>query len=125
MNEQPTRELQQFQKLVVQHHYINALNKKLDELEWEGEKKDTIIEMRDNEILDLKHQASIQSLRYTKLEREFKEFTAKVKLAKTDNDKINKQQELINLLKHELNSVKERLQVSNRMNQLLARQNRK
>lgn len=114
--------LQQFQKLIVQNIYIKQLNKWLDELEWENEKKDTIIEMRENDILELKNQMSIQTLRYSKIEREFKEFTNKVKQSKVDTEKVNKQQDLINELKHKLKSTEDRLQIASRMNQLLARQ---
>lgn len=49
-NIQPTRELGRFQKMILQQKYIEQLNKWLDELEWENEKKDTIIQQRDAEI---------------------------------------------------------------------------
>lgn len=122
MSHQPTKDLQQFQKLIVQDLYIKYLNKGLDYLGWENEKKDAIIEMKDNEINELKNSMSIQTLQFTKLQREFKEYINKVKKAKVDLEKEGKQQELISELRNKLRSAEERLKVSHQMNQLLVKQ---
>lgn len=53
-NEQCNTKLNQFQKLVLQNIYIKKLNLWLDELNWENEKKERIIEMKDEEIELLK-----------------------------------------------------------------------
>ncbi len=124
LNRQPTKELQQFQKLIVQDLYIKYLNKGLDYFQWENEKKEAIIEMKDKEISDLLRKMSVQTLQHNKLEREFKEYVKKVKEVKTNSEKANKQQDLINDLKNRLSSTEERLRISHKMNQLLARQNK-
>lgn len=53
LNHQETKELSIFQRFVVQGQYIKQLNLWLDELEWENEKKERIIEMKDEEIAKL------------------------------------------------------------------------
>lgn len=92
LNRQPTKELQQFQKLIVQDLYIKYLNKGLDYFQWENEKKDAIIEMKDKEITELQIINSKQSFQILKVEREFKEYVKKVKANKSDLEKQNKQQ---------------------------------
>lgn len=91
---------------------------------WENEKKDTIIEMREKEIEELKAEQAVHAKRYSKLEKEFKEFTNKIKQSKIDVDKVNKQQVIIDGLRRELTSTQERLKVSHRMNELLTKQNK-
>ena len=78
LNRQPTKELSQFQKLIVQDLYIKYLNKGLDYFEWENEKKDTIIEMREKEIenlkyltIELKQQIEEQQKRYLELQKKY------------------------------------------------------
>ena len=55
LNKQETKELTIFQKYVVQNIYIKKLNQWLDELNWELEKKETIIETQEKEIEKLKN----------------------------------------------------------------------
>jgi len=47
---QTNKGLYTFQKLIVQDLYIKKLNKWMDELDWEIEKKDTIIKSKEEEI---------------------------------------------------------------------------
>lgn len=123
-NIQPTKELSQFQKLIVQDLYIKQLNKWLDELDWENEKKDALVEMKEKEIADLKEKLITQKNKITKVESEFHEYIKKVKSAKIDIDKHKAQQDVIDKLKHELQSCESRLKTSHRMNELLAKQNK-
>jgi len=124
LNRQPTKELQQFQKLIVQDLYIKYLNKGLDYFQWENEKKDAIIEMKDKEITELQIINSKQSFQILKVEREFKEYVKKVKANKSDLEKQNKQQSIIDDLKQRLQSTEQRLRVSHKLNELMARQNK-
>lgn len=123
-NTQPTKELSQFQKLIVQDLYIKKLNKWLDEMEWENEKKDALIEMKEKEITDLHAALRKKADHILKVEKEFHEYIKKVKQAKIDTDKHKKQQELIDKLKSELKSTEDRLKIQHRINELLARQNK-
>jgi hypothetical protein len=125
LNHQPTKNLQQFQKLIVQDLYIKKLNLWLDELSWENEKKDAIIEMKDSEITKLERINADHSVKILKVQSEFKQYINKVKAAKIELEKQGKQQEIISELRQKLASAEKRLQVSSRMNQLLARQNGK
>lgn len=118
------RELSQFQKLVVQNIYIRQLNKWLDELNWENEKKDAIIEMKDADILKLEEQILKLNQQVTKSGREFKEYISKVKKSKINLDKEGKQQSVIDELRRDLEETKKRLKVSHRMNELLVKQNK-
>lgn len=124
LNYQPTKELHQFQKLIVQDMYIKKLNLWLDELSWENEKKDAIIEMKDKEIEDLKEQLARAIQGREQVDANFKKYIKQVKVAKVEEDKQNKQQEIIKQLRTELDTTKRRLQVSHKMNELLARQNK-
>jgi len=124
LNRQPTKELHQFQKLIVQDLYIKYLNKGLDYLEWENEKKDAIIEMKDKEIEELKEQLTRAIQGREQVDANFKKYIKQVKAAKVEEDKQNKQQEIIKQLRTELDATKRRLQVSHKMNELLARQNK-
>lgn len=125
LNQQPTKHLQQFQKLIVQNLYIKQLNLWLDNLNWENEKKEAIIEMKDQEIAELKHKISTMYLQQSKLDREFKDYINKVKQSKVDTKKADAQQALINELKNKLSSAESRLKTQHRLNELLVRQNKK
>jgi len=122
MNDQPTRELNQFQRLVVQGHYINYLKKGIDYFSWENEKKDAIIEMKEKEIDELKSSIEILKGQKEKVEVQFKEYLHKVKESKKGVTKEQKEIEVS--LRRDIESLKQRLQVSHRMNQLLTKQNK-
>lgn len=124
LNYQPTKELRQFQKLIVQDNYIKYLNKAVDYFEWENEKKDAIIELKDKEIQELKEQVKRAIQSRDQVEANFKKYMKEIKAAKVESSKIDKQQEVINQLRKELESTKVRLKTSHRMNELLAKQNR-
>jgi len=124
MNYQPNNELKYFQRLVVQDLFVKQLNKWLDELEWENEKKDALIDMKDAEILELHQRIDRLTAIRIKVENEFKEYAAKVKGAKINLTKNTKQQTVIDELRGQLESTKRRLEVSHRMNQLLTKQNK-
>lgn len=76
-NEQPTEELNQFQKLIVQDIYIKKLNWWLDESRWECEKRDRIIEMREKEIDNLKYLAITLEKKIEELKNQFSELQKK------------------------------------------------
>ncbi len=124
LNRQPTKELQYFQKLIVQDKYIKYLNKGLDYLGWENEKKEAIIEMKDKEIIELGKIIERQTTQISKSENEFKQYIKKVKEAKVDLNKQNQQQEIINDLRQRLQSTEQRLKVRDKMLQLMTRQNK-
>lgn len=115
-------DLDQFQKLVVQNIYIRQLNLWLDNLNWQNEKKDAIIEIKDKEIQELNEKLEYSALKLSKSEREFKDYITKVKAAKVDTSKIDRQQDVINALRRELDSTKRSLATAKKMNDLLIRQ---
>lgn len=125
LNYQGTKDLRILQRVTVQGLYIKQLNKWLDELEWENEKKDTRLEMADTEIADLKNQLTAVSLKLAKSENEFKQYVNKTKKERAEIEKIKKQQDVIDELKSKLQSCETRLRTSHRMNELLAKQNKK
>jgi hypothetical protein len=122
-NEQGTNKLNQFQRLVVQGHYINYLKKGIDYFAWENEKKEAIIEMREKEIEELKSSMDILKGQKEKTELQFREYIQKVKESKKGVTKEQKEIEVS--LRRDIESLKQRLQVSHRMNQLLTKQNKK
>lgn len=122
MNLQPTKDLQQFQKLILQDMYIKKLNQWLDEMEWENEKKDALVEMLEKEIDDLKKSVQTEIERRNKTENQFKIYVKKIKESKVDIQKDKKQQAIIADLRHQLTSAQKRLEVSHRLNTLLTRQ---
>lgn len=124
LNYQPTKELHQFQKLIVQNLYIKYLNKGLDYFQWENEKKDAIIEIKDREIEELKEQLTRAIQGREQVDANFKKYIKQVKAAKVEEDKQLKQQDIIKQLRTELDATKRRLQVSHKLNELLARQNK-
>jgi phage-related minor tail protein len=125
LNAQPTKELQRFQKLIVQDLYIKYLNKGLNYFEWENEKKDAIIELKDKEIEVLKEQLLKSNQGREQVDANFKNYIKKVKAAKVEEDKQLKQQDIIKQLRTDLDATKRRLQVSHRLNELIVKQNKK
>ncbi len=121
-NDQPTRELNQFQRLVIQGHYIKYLKKGIDYFSWENEKKDAIIEMKDKDIEELKSSLEILQGQKEKTELQFAEYLQKVKESKKGVSREQKEIEVS--LRKDIESLKQRLQVSHRMNQLLIKQNK-
>jgi len=115
-------DLKQFQKLIVQDLYIKKLNQWLDELQWENEKKDALAEMLEKEIEELKNQAKNQQHGFNKLQNDFRLYMSKVKTAKVDIEKQDKQQAIISDLRQQLTSTQKRLEISHRMNTLLTKQ---
>ena len=109
----------------MQDLYIKYLNKGLDYFEWENEKKDAIIELKDKEIADLKEQLTRAIQGREQVDANFKKYIKQIKAAKVEDQKQQKQQEIINQLRNELTSTKKQLEVSHKMNELLARQNKK
>ncbi len=124
LNHQPTKELHQFQKLIVQNLYIKYLNRGLDYFQWENEKKDAIIEIKDREIEELKEQLTRAIQGREQVDANFKKYIKQVKAAKVEEDKQLKQQDIIKQLRTELDATKRRLQVSHKLNEVLARQNK-
>ncbi|HTH58225.1 MAG TPA: hypothetical protein VL728_19400 [Cyclobacteriaceae bacterium] len=119
-NSQPTKELAIFQRFVVQSHYIKQLNLWLDELAWENEKKETIIEMRENEIQALKAELELLSAQKERTEIQFKEYVHKVKESRKG---VSREQKEIEVgLRREIDSLKMRLKTSHRLNELLVKQ---
>jgi hypothetical protein len=122
LNKQPTKELFLFQRFLLQSKLIGQLNKWLDEMAWENEKKDAIIEMKDNEIDQVKEQLHRMTQSRDQVEANFKKYMKSVKADKVDNEKMQKQQEIIKNLRSDLEAAQRRLKVSHRMNELLAKQ---
>lgn len=87
-NEQPTEELNQFQKLIVQDIYIKKLNWWLDESRWECEKRDTIIEMRDKEIEDLKNVIHAKDNQITNMKSEYEKLNKKYESVSSKGGKL-------------------------------------
>lgn len=125
LNHQDSKEMRDLQRITLQHLYIKQLNKWLDELEWENEKKDTRLEMADAEIAELTNKITALNLKLTKSENEFKQYVNKTKKERAEIEKIKKQQDVIDELKSKLQSCETRLRTSHRMNELLAKQNKK
>lgn len=71
-NYQPNKKLRHFQKVIVQDLCIKQLNKWIDELDWEIEKKDTIISTKDEEIAKLQKSIKVVGNIYeTKKKRKY------------------------------------------------------
>lgn len=121
-NDQFDRKLNQFQRLVVQGHYINYLKKGMDYFAWENEKKEAIIEMREKEIEQLKSELLTSQTQKEKTEIQFREYIQKIKESKKGVSR--EQREIEVSLRKDIESLKQRLQVSHRMNQLLIKQNK-
>lgn len=115
-------DLNQFQKLVVQNIYIRQLNKWLDELSWENEKKDAIIEMKDKDIEKLKEELSRSIQGREQVDANFKEYIRKVKASKVDSEKIINQQERLKFLERENYSLRKSVEAKEKMNKLLIKQ---
>lgn len=124
LNYQPTKDLRQFQKLIVQDLYIKYLNKAIDYFEWENEKKDAIIELKDKEIQELQEKIVRLTQSRDQVDANFKKYMKEVKAAKVDNSKVEKQQAVIDQLRKELESTMVRLKTSHRLNELLVKQNK-
>lgn len=122
LNVQPNKHLNIFQKLVVQNIFVKQLNKWLDELEWENEKKETIIKMKDQEIGELQNKITSITHELNKVNHEFRVFVKRSKDFKKDEEKTKKQQELIDNLKEEVRSLTNRLETRDRMMKLLEKQ---
>jgi len=125
LNDQGSKELNQFQKLIVQNMYIKKLNLWLDELNWENEKKDAIIEMHENEIDNQRKITQEVRDHLIKTENEFKKYIRQAKEVKKDKEKHGKQQEIIDDLRKKLETSESRLRTQHRMNELLLRQQAK
>jgi hypothetical protein len=122
LNRQPTKELNIFQRFIVQGLYIKQLNLWIDELSWENEKKDAIIEMTEKEIGELKSAIEALKSQKEKTEVQFQEYIYKVKESRKGVSR--EQQETEKSLRRDIESLKSRLQISHRMNQLLLKQNK-
>lgn len=122
LNQQETKELTIFQKLIVQGHYINYLKKGIDYFAWENEKKEAIIEMREKEIAKLESEAETIKSQKEKVELQFHEYIHKIKESRKG---VSKEQREIEIsLRRDVESLKKRLEISHRMNQLLTKQNK-
>lgn len=87
-NPQPTRELSIFQRFVVQSHYIKQLNLWLDELSWENEKKERIIEMKDEEIEKLNNAIAKKISELNELGNRFNELNRKYESVSSQKGKL-------------------------------------
>lgn len=94
-------------------------------MQWEIEKRDAIIEQKDQEIRNKQSHINDLIHRRDKLDREFKEYVKKGKQAKVDSEKIENQRLKIIELTTELEETKKRLQARNRMVEILEKQQRK
>ena len=88
LNEQPTKELQYFQKLIVQNYYVKKLNLWLDELEWENEKKERIIEMKDEEIKKLNEEIDRKKKELNELGNRYNELNRKYETVSSQKGKL-------------------------------------
>jgi hypothetical protein len=122
LNKQTTKELTIFQRFVVQSHYIKQLNLWVDELSWENEKKDTIIEIRESEITSLKSDIELLKAQKEKTEVQFQQYVHKVKESRKG---VSREQHEIEVgLRKEIQALQMRLKTSHRMNELLLKQNK-
>lgn len=87
-NNQETKELNQFQKLILQDMYIKKLNLWLDELNWENEKKETIIEMREKEIDNLKYLAITLKQQIEDEKKKYRELQKKYESVSSQKGKL-------------------------------------
>lgn len=86
------------------------------------EKKDTIIDMREKDIEQLKSEITKLNAQKERLEVQFQEYVYKVKESKKGVSR--EQKEIENSLRKDIESLKIQLKTSHRMNELLARQNK-
>jgi hypothetical protein len=121
-NRQPTKELKYFQKLIVARHYIEYLKRACDNLDWENEKKDALIEMKDEEIREAKKATGSMQQERDRARYELREFIGKRKKNKIDSEKLENQRLKIIELQKELDSTKERLRVRDRMIEIYNKQ---
>lgn len=84
----PTKHLNQFQKLIVQNLYIKKLNLWLDELSWENEKKDRIIENKNSEIETLKHSIELKKEHINDLNKQLEAMHKKYEQVSNNKGKL-------------------------------------
>lgn len=125
MNTQPTKELYLFQKVILQDKYIKYLNKACDHWEWEFEKQQTIVEMREAEITDLKKSIHVIQTDRDNTVKQFKEYRSRQKEVKRDDEKIDKQQKIIDQLRGEKAALESQVKTRDSMLALMQRQARK
>jgi len=88
INFQTNKGLYKFQKLIVQDLYIKQLNKWMDELDWEIEKKDTIIKNKEEEIALLHESISEYQSKIKQLTKELADVTDRYRRATANGSRV-------------------------------------